>query len=57
MADGAASLRGLKENAKGCDEMILDVNTDYLKRHGGYKFTRERRKLLASGSFPDFLAM
>lgn len=57
MADGAVSLRGLKENAKGCDEMILDVNTDYLKRHGGYKFTRERRKLLASGSFPDFLAM
>ena len=21
--------------------MILDVNTDYFKRHGGYKFARE----------------
>ena len=30
-----------KENAKVYDEMILDVNTDYFKRHGGYKFARE----------------
>ena len=41
VADGAVSLRGLKENAKVYDEMILDVNTDYFERHGGYKFARE----------------
>lgn len=41
VADGAVSLRGLKENAKVYDEMILDVNTDYFERHGGYGFARE----------------
>lgn len=41
VADGLVSLRGLKENAKVYDEMILDVNTDYFERHGGYKFARE----------------
>ena len=41
VADGAVSLRGLKENAKVYDEMILDVNTDYFERHGGYKFAGE----------------
>lgn len=38
VADGSVSLRGLKENAKVYDEMILDVNTDYFEQHGGYKF-------------------
>ena len=41
VADGVVSLRGLKENANVYDEMILDVNTDYFERHGGYKFARE----------------
>ncbi len=41
VTDGAVSLRGLKENAKIYDEMILDVNTDYFERHGGYKFAKE----------------
>ncbi|MEY8358147.1 plasmid recombination protein [Anaerotruncus colihominis] len=41
VANGVVSLRGLKENAKVYDEMILDVNTDYFERHGGYKFARE----------------
>lgn len=41
VADGTVSLRGLKENAKVYDEMILDVNTDYFEQHGGYQFARE----------------
>lgn len=41
VADGAVSLRGLKENANVYDEMILDVNTDYFEQHGGYKFAKE----------------
>ena len=41
VVDRAVSLRGLKENAKVYDEMILDVNTDYFERHGGYKFAKE----------------
>ena len=41
VADGSVSLRGLKENAKIYDEMILDVNTDYFEQYGGYKFARE----------------
>lgn len=41
VADGSVSLRGLKENAKIYDEMILDVNTDYFEQHGGYKFARK----------------
>lgn len=40
VADGAVSLRGLKESAKVYDEMILDVNTDYFEQHGGYQFAR-----------------
>lgn len=40
VADGAVSLRGLKEDAKIYDEMILDVNTDYFQRHGGYDFAK-----------------
>lgn len=38
VADGKASLRGLKADAKVYDEMILDVNTDYFEQHGGYEF-------------------
>ena len=38
VADGKVSLRGLKADAKVYDEMILDVNTDYFEKHGGYEF-------------------
>ncbi len=38
IADGKVSLRGLKADAKVYDEMILDVNTDYFEKHGGYEF-------------------
>ncbi|MBR5451365.1 MAG: plasmid recombination protein [Clostridia bacterium] len=38
VADGKVSLRGLKVDAKVYDEMILDVNTDYFEKYGGYEF-------------------
>ena len=38
VANGKVSLRGLKADAKVYDEMILDVNTDYFEKHGGYEF-------------------
>lgn len=40
VADGTVSLRGLKEDAKVYDEMILDVNSDYFEQHGGYEFAK-----------------
>ena len=40
VADGAVSLRGLNEDAKIYDEMILDVNSDYFEKHGGYDFAK-----------------
>jgi len=40
IAKGAISLRGLKEDAKIYDEMILDVNSDYFEKHGGYDFAK-----------------
>lgn len=41
VADGKVSLRGLKTDAKVYDEMILDVNTDYFEKHGGYEFAKQ----------------
>jgi len=41
IAEGAISLRGLKENAKIYDEMILDVNSDYFEKHGGCDFAKQ----------------
>lgn len=38
VADGAASLRGLKKDAKVFDEMIFDVNSSYFEEHGGYDY-------------------
>lgn len=35
------SLRGLKDNAKVFDELILDVNSDYFEKHGGYNFAKK----------------
>ena len=40
VADGTVSLRGLKKGAKVYDEMILDVNTDYFERSGGYEYAK-----------------
>lgn len=40
VSDGTVSLRGLKEDAKVYDEMILDVNSDYFEQHGGYEFAK-----------------
>lgn len=38
IADGTVSLKGLKADATVFNEMILDVNTDYFKRNGGYEY-------------------
>ncbi len=35
------SLRGLKPDATVFDEMILDVNTEYFYRRGGYEFAKQ----------------
>ena len=34
------SLRGLKDNAKVFDELVLDINSDYFEKHGGYDFAK-----------------
>lgn len=39
--NGSISLRGLKPDAKVFDEMILDVNTDYFQRNGGYEYAKQ----------------
>lgn len=38
IAAGTVSLKGLKPDATIFDEMILDVNTDYFERNGGYEY-------------------
>ena len=38
---GKVSLRGLKDNAKVFDELVLDINSDYFEKHGGYDFAKE----------------
>ncbi|MCF0125829.1 MAG: plasmid recombination protein, partial [Clostridia bacterium] len=35
------SLRGLKDNAKVFDELILDINSNYFEIHGGYEFAKK----------------
>lgn len=40
-ADGAISLRGLRQDATLFDEIIIDVNTMYFERNGGYDYARE----------------
>ena len=37
---GKISLRGLKDNAKVFDELVLDINSDYFEKHGGYNFAK-----------------
>ena len=39
--DGAISLRGLRQDATLFDEIIIDVNTMYFERKGGYDYARE----------------
>ena len=36
--DGAISLRGLRQDATLFDEIIIDVNTMYFERKGGYDY-------------------
>ena len=36
------SLRGLKDNAKVFDELVLDINSDYFEKHGGYNFANRQ---------------
>ena len=36
--ENKVSLRGLKDNAKIFDELVLDINSDYFEKHGGYDF-------------------
>lgn len=38
IADGTVSLKGLKADATVFNDMILNVNTDYFERNGGYDF-------------------
>lgn len=38
---GKVSLRGLKDNAKIFDELVLDINSDYFEKHGGYDFAKK----------------
>ena len=40
VSGGTVSLRGLKKDAKVYDEMILDVNSNYFEKHGGYEFAK-----------------
>ena len=39
-ADGKVSLRGLRQDATLFDEIIIDVNTMYFERNGGYEFAK-----------------
>ena len=39
--ENKVSLRGLKDNAKVFDELILDINSDYFEKHGGYDFAKK----------------
>ena len=38
---GKVSLRGLKDTAKVFDELVLDINSDYFEKHGGYDFAKK----------------
>jgi len=38
---GKVSLRGLKEDSKVYDELLLDVNSDYFEQHGGYEYAKQ----------------
>lgn len=38
--ENKVSLRGLKDNAKLFDELILDINSYYFEKYGGYDFAK-----------------
>lgn len=40
-ADGKITTRGLRKDATLFDEIIIDVNTMYFEKHGGYEYARE----------------
>lgn len=40
-ADGKISLRGLRQDATLFDEIIIDVNTMYFERNGGYEYAKQ----------------
>ena len=53
---GKVSLRGLKDNAKVFDELVLDINSDYFEKHSGYDFAKKfytEQKEIAITSFVD----
>ena len=39
--DGKVSLRGLRQDATLFDEIVIDVNTMYFERNGGYEYAKE----------------
>ena len=39
--DGLISTRGLRQDATLFDEIVLDVNTMYFERHGGYEYAKK----------------
>ena len=39
--DGKVSLRGLRQDATLFDEIIIDVNTMYFERNGGYDYAKK----------------
>jgi len=40
-ADGKISLRGLRQDATLFDEIIIDVNTMYFEKNGGYEYAKQ----------------
>ena len=39
--DGQVSLRGLRKDATLFDEIVIDVNTTYFERNGGYEYAKQ----------------
>lgn len=40
-SDGKITTRGLRKDATIFDEIIIDVNTRYFEKHGGYEYAKE----------------
>lgn len=39
--DGLVSLRGLRKDATLFNEIVIDVNTMYFERNGGYEYAKQ----------------
>ena len=39
--DGQVSLRGLRKDATLFNEIVIDVNTMYFERNGGYEYAKQ----------------